>query len=144
MDVINYWNRPFSNEATKEYYRSFQDDGHEVVITIPSGDFAPDFYSRNTIQTWDISNSDGIQVLRWSGTTLVESSIHTVTIVNGGTVAKKIEFSGEYAFPDEASPDLAEIEIGPGGSAFFYCTAVYQSGALLFVLRKGSQDDRKI
>ena len=144
MDVTNYWNRPFSNEAYKDYYRSYQDDGYEVVKSLPSGDYSPDFWSRNTIQTWDISNSSGINIVRWNGTTLVDSSLHTLTIVNSGTTEKEVKFSGEYLFPDESFPGDQNIKIGPGGSAFFYCTALYQSGALNFVLRKGSQDDRKI
>jgi hypothetical protein len=141
---LNYWNRPFSNDKYKDYYRTYQDDGYEVVTTIPSGYYTPDFWSRNTIQTWDVSNASAVSVLRWNGATLVESSLHTLTIVNNGTSEKQVTFSGEYVFPDENFKGDQSIKIGPGGSAFFYCTALYQDGTLLFALRKGSQDDRKI
>lgn len=144
MDVTNYWNRPFSNEAYKDYYRTYQDDGYEVVISLPSGNYTPDFWGRNTIQTWDISAATTVDILRWAGSTLAESSLHTLTIVNNGIAEKTVKFPGEYLFPDESFSGDQEVKIGPGGSAFFYCTALYQGGALLFVLRKGSQDDRKV
>jgi hypothetical protein len=127
----------------RPYKENFQDDGLEVRSNMTTG-FTPDFYNRNTIQLWDVSAVPSSVVSKWKGITLEDRSLHEITIVNNNNAPKKITFSNSYIFPDSEEVNEQEVNIGPQGSAHFYCTAALKSGNLFFTLRKGSQDKRNI
>lgn len=128
-------------------YRSFKDkyidDGKEN-LEILDGEFSPDFFNRHTIQIWDISATDDAEVVKWTGATLTARTSHEITIVNNSGVTKHISFDANYNLMDEAFEGDAILEIGAYGSAHFYATALIEGNNLIFSMRTGSQDDRKI
>ena len=123
----------------------YLDEGLQARVRM-SDNFTPDFYSRDTIQIWDISGNNSAAVRRWVGATLKENSLHGITIVNNGIVDKQIVFDSSYYLEDETDymPDgKAFIVLGPGGSAHFYATGIFYKKNLQLIMRKGSQDDRR-
>lgn len=129
--------------AERDHY---VDEGREVLeITVPP--FSPNFYNRNTIQIWDVSNYSTVDIIKWQGTTLKDRSLHEITLVNNSGENREIKFLTSYTLPDEDTVGIdnaTTITIGPNGSAHFYCSAVFVDGNLELSLRTGSQDDRKI
>lgn len=128
-------------------YRSYKDkyidDGREHLEVL-NGVFNPDFFNRNTIQVWDISNAESPEVKKWVGTTLTERTSHEISIVNNSGAAKDIIFDINYHLMDEVFDDTTALTIGANGTAYFYCTAVLVDNNLVFTMRTGSQDDRKV
>jgi len=131
-------------------YRTYRDDyvdnGVEV-LEILSSEFEPDFYNRHTIQVWDASNSNNININKWKGVTLDNRSLHEIYIVNNSNSLVSLKFSANYVLQDEDAIDTAGfyiIDIGAGGTAHFYCTAILHKNNLIFDMRTGSQDDKKL
>jgi hypothetical protein len=128
-------------------YRSYKDkyidDGREN-LEILEGAFTPDFFNRDTIQIWDVSAADAPVVNKWIGSTLTDRTSHEISIVNNSGAKKTISFDVSYHLIDEVFNESTSIEIGPNGTAYFYCTAILDNGNLVFSMRTGSQDDRKI
>lgn len=127
----------------KSYKREFNDLGLEKLVTLPGGTYLPDFENRNTIQLWDITNSDNHTIMSWVGTTLIDRSLHEIKIVNGSASSKDMNFSVAYDMIDEVFAGERVITIGPGGTAHFYCTGIHKDGTLVLSMRTGSQDKRK-
>jgi hypothetical protein len=128
-------------------YRSYKDkyidEGREHRETL-EGDFTPDFFNRNTIQIWDVSAAENPSIKKWIGSTLTERTSHEISIVNNSGVVKEVEFNINYHLVDEVFEDNTSLQIGPNGTAYFYCTAILEDNNLVFSMRTGSQDDRKI
>jgi hypothetical protein len=128
-------------------YRSFKDnvvDDGEEVFAVVEADFSPDFKNRNTIQLWDVTAIANPIINKWKGTTLTDRTLHEVTIVNNGNTLKAVRFTSNFKFTDEEFVTDLDIKIGPNGSAHFYCTAILDNGNLVFNMRTGSQDKRKL
>lgn len=119
----------------------YEDTGEEVKEFIQY-DLAPDFKSRSTIQTWILTNTD-INILKWEGETLVDDSAHEIYISNGIPVEAKVTFSQNYNLMDEGTID-GIIRLAPGETAHFYATGLPRHKTTVAILRKGSQDTRKI
>lgn len=130
-------------EKYRAYRENHQDDGLEVLSLLGKS-FSPDFFNRNTIQVWDVSSTAAISVEKWKGATLTDRTLHEVTIVNNSNSPKKITFNRTYLLPDEEDFSDQSITLGAQGSAHFYATAVLEAGNLFFIMRKGSQDNRKL
>ena len=130
----------------KSFKDIYQDNGEEITVIIPDTPYNPDFRARNTIQTWNVTNSpDQLSVEEWVGNTLVDRSLHELTIVNNSGINKRITFDAHYFFNDEDGCATGSIiEIGAGGTAYFIGTGNYREGNLVLVLSTGTQDDRKI
>lgn len=128
-------------------YRSYKDkyidDGREHLETVDK-ELNPDFFNRNTIQIWNISSTEDPSILKWIGSTLTDRTVHEISIVNNSSEKKSVTFDVNYHLMDEVFEDDTSIEIGPNGSAHFYCTAILEGGNLVFAMRTGSQDDRKV
>lgn len=130
----------------RNFRESYKDDGQEVLEVLPQ-EFTPDFLSRNTIQVWDISNNSNTKINKWTGSTLVNRTLHEITIVNNSNSDKEVNFSSNYYLSDESTVDINDVPnvlVGPMGTAYFYCTALLVNGNLEFQMRTGSQDDRKL
>lgn len=134
-------------ELKQEKYRGYkdrvEDDGREAYKSLGK-QFFPDFYNRNTIQLWDVSAVALSTIERWVGATLADRSLHEVTIVNNSNNAKKITFANIYSLLDETEGETNVVNIGPQGSAHFYCTSFTKGGNLFLAFRTGSQDNRKL
>lgn len=129
----------------RNYREAYKDDGLEK-LEILQAQFSPDFNNRNTIQVWDASNHNAITILKWTGSTLSDRTMHEITIVNNSNVQKEISFAQNYLLSDETTVDINDrpnVVIGPMGTAYFYCTAIMANGNLELEMRTGSQDDRK-
>lgn len=127
----------------RSYKDRFIDDGEEMLVIVEK-DFTPDFKNRNTIQLWDVSAVDNPTVNKWKGTTLSERTLHEITIVNNSNTEKIISFTSNYELTDEEFISDLDIRIGANGTAYFYCTAVLDNNNLVFNMRTGSQDMRKL
>lgn len=119
------------------------DDGEEIFAVVET-DFSPDFKNRNTIQLWDVSATAHPTINKWKGTTLTERTLHEITIVNNSNTEKLISFTSNYELADEEFINDLDIKIGANGTAYFYCTAILDNNNLVFNMRTGSQDKRKV
>jgi hypothetical protein len=130
----------------RTYRDNYIDEGSEN-LEIMQATFTPDFFSRNTKQVWDASNFENISMTKWKGTTLKERSLHEIYIVNNSNSKVSISITNDYFLADDLTVDgngLPNIEIGPNGTAYYYCTAILENNNLIFEMRTGSQDDRKL
>jgi len=130
----------------RNYRESYIDNGLEKLEVLAQK-FAPDFNNRNTIQVWDVSNNPKTSILKWSGATLSDRTVHEITIVNNSNSQKEVNFATNYYLSDETTVDVDDrpnVLIGAMGTAYFYCTALLLDGNLEFQMRTGSQDDRKM
>jgi len=128
-------------------YRSYKDrlidDGEDIMVIVEK-DFKPDFKNRHTIQLWDITSVEDPTVSKWIGSTLTDRTLHEITIVNNSNTEKILTFSTNYVLADEEFVNGLDLKIGPQGTAYFYCTATMNRNNLVFNMRTGSQDDRKL
>jgi hypothetical protein len=127
----------------RKYSNQFEDNGEEIFRTVEDN-FIPDFKNRHTIQIWDISNVVNPVVNKWVGTTLTNSTLHEITIVNNSNATNRIKFTSNYDLIDEQFIVDTDILIGPNGTAHFYCTAILVDNNLVLAMRTGSQNKRKL
>lgn len=134
------------NTAGYRTYRdNYIDEGKEALVILPES-FKPDFLLRNTSQVWDASNYASYTLDKWVGATLIERSLHEITIVNNSNSDTVIDVSSSYTIADEPATDasaIPRIVIPAGKAAYFYCAAILRDNNLLFEMRTGSQDTRK-
>lgn len=131
----------------RKYSDQYVDPGHSLTAILDTvTPFKPDFYSRNTMQIWDVSNALTYLIAIWVGATLKNRTIHEIFIVNNSNTDSKVTFSDNYLLVDEEEglPTHQQITTVPKNStAHYYCTAVLEKGNLYLHLRIGSQDNRK-
>jgi len=139
----------FSNSTFcnyRKYSDEYTDPGHSVLIILDINTaFAPDFYARNTMQTWDVSNAEAYNITKWGGSTLKERTVHEIYIPNNSNDDTVIVFSNHYLLVDEEEgrgEQLQKTTIPANTTAHYYCTALFEQGNLYLHLRMGSQDTR--
>lgn len=130
-------------DGYRAYKESFEDRGLDTIHLLDAA-FTPDFRNRSTMQIWDVSNGSIHVVNKWVGATLTVRTSHEIFIINNSESARDVEFTPSYILADEPDPIPGLVVIGAGGSAHFYCTAIFKNNQLIFIMRIGTQDDRKI
>jgi len=130
--------RKYSDEYSDPGYRSL------VILDINTA-FAPDFYARNTMQTWDVSNATAYNIIRWVGSTLIARTVHEIYIPNNSNEDTVITLSNNYLLVDEEEGRVEQLQktsIPANTTAHYFCTALFEQGNLYLHLRLGSQDTR--
>ena len=148
-----------ANSGYRTYRNDYVDNGEEFTTTV-TNEFLPDFKSRHTIQVWNASADNNVRystVERWVGETLIERSLHDITVVNNGAVPKTLFFHPLYKFIDEQQPlplldnpmtppvellEYFQVQIPAHTTAHFYASAIFEDQNLILVMRGGSQDTR--
>lgn len=131
----------------RKYSDEYIDPGHSVlvILDVNAGFFAPDFFVRNTFQTWDVSNASTYSIGKWAGTTLKARTLHEIYITNNSNDDTVLTFTNNYLLVDEEEGRATQTQkttIPKNTTAHYYCTALFEQGNLYLHLRVGSQDTR--
>lgn len=149
-------------DGYRTYRQRYEDDG-EILDTINvRGTFHPDFKNHNTIQYWMLTPTARITELNIDaqyvfnivaplGSTLLDRSLHEITIKNPTSKIMEVRFARTYLLIDETADfdpnasvnaEYESIFLGIGGEAYFYCTAVSDENGLVLKMRTGTHDNK--
>jgi hypothetical protein len=132
----------------RAYTDNYIDAGKELLVILPGAPVlyhSPNFYARNTFQTWDVSNSTTYDIHVWIGDTLGNRTLHEIIIPNNSNFDSVLTFSDNYLLVDEEEGvelDKQITTVPANTVAHYYCTAIFENGDLFLHLRVGSQDTR--